>query len=59
MFPLVASQLPIHAHAAHMDLRDCVCFPATRSAIGEDGRIVSIQHAVEQRLRSGFVYVAL
>jgi hypothetical protein len=57
--PLSASQYLYLHQGAYIDLRDCVCLSAPRGAIGEDGRIVSFQHAVQQRLRCGFVHIAL
>jgi hypothetical protein len=43
----------------YMNIRDGMRLSATCSTIREDSRIVSIQYAVQQRLRGSFVYVAL
>jgi hypothetical protein len=41
------------------NVRNGMCLSTASGAIGKDGRIVSVQHAVQQGLGSGLVYIAL
>lgn len=36
-----------------------MCLSTARRSVGEHGRIVSVEHAVQQRLGCGLVYISL